>query len=192
MRTIARLTLIGCSALAGACHHSSDDPPAQNNPPPGPTAGLDARPSNLTCVAPAKSGGNAGTTIALQRVFPNLTFTQPVAMLQAPGDNSRWFVLEKTGAARVFANTANVSTASTFAALTVNPDGEGGLLGMAFHPSFASNGQVFLSTTEGSNPIVSHIARYRVNPGGATLDTVNRDILLRVNQPFNNHKGGNI
>ncbi|HEX5045505.1 MAG TPA: PQQ-dependent sugar dehydrogenase [Gammaproteobacteria bacterium] len=190
MRTIARLTLIGCSALAGACHHSSDDPPAQNNPPPGPTAGLDARPSNLTCVAPAKGGGNAGTTIALQRVFPNLTFTQPVAMLQAPGDNSRWFVLEKTGAARVFANTANVSTASTFATLTVNSNGEGGLLGMAFHPSFATNGQVFLSTTEGS-PMVSHIARYRVNSGGA-LDTVNREIILRLNQPFDNHKGGNI
>ncbi|HZF31105.1 MAG TPA: PQQ-dependent sugar dehydrogenase [Gammaproteobacteria bacterium] len=193
MRSIVRLALIGWCALVCACHSSSDDPPQQPAPPPpgSPPVGLDARPSNATCVAPAKASGNAGATIALQRAFPNLTFTQPLAMLQAPGDDSRWFVLEKTGSVRVFANTPNVSTASTFATLTVNSNSEGGLLGMAFHPNFASNGQVFLSTTEGS-PMVSVIARYTVNAGGATLDTVNPQVILRLNQPFDNHKGGNI
>src|SRR3954470_13437668 len=122
MQAIVRLTVVGCCALVCACHGSSDDPPPQASPPPsgGPPVGLDARPVNATCVAPPKSGSNAGTTIVLQRVFPSLTFNQPLAMLQAPGDASRWFVLEKTGAVRVFANTPNVATAATFATLTVN------------------------------------------------------------------------
>ncbi len=183
-------TVIGlCIAFAG-CRSSSDDPP------PGPTVGLDARPSNTTCVAPARNTGG-GTTIALQRVFPNLTFSQPLAMLQAPGDDTRWFVLEKgsgsagTARVRVFPNTAN-PTASDFFSITVNASSEGGLLGMAFHPQWATNRQVFVSYTQGTTPMVSYVARYTSNDGGLTLDPNSRQEIIRVNQPFDNHNGGQI
>jgi uncharacterized repeat protein (TIGR03806 family) len=207
VRSFVRWTLIGSCALAWGCHSSSDDPPAQTNPPPPvtppatPLVGLDARPSNATCIAPAKDSGSAGATVALQRVFPNLTFDQPVLALQAPGDDSRWFVLEKgsgtnaaaaTARVRVFPNTPSVGMASDFISLTVNTTAEGGLLGMAFHPDFASNGQVFLSFTEGAPRMHSVIARYTVMPGGATLDPVSRQVILTLNQPYDNHKGGNI
>src|SRR5882672_4670624 len=138
-----------CGVLA-ACHSSSGDdtPPATPPPPaPTPTGGLDARPSNTTCVAPAKNSG-AGSTIQVVRAFPGLTFNSPLLMLQAPGDDSRWYVLEKTGAVKVFANSPTVPTASTAIALAVDSDGEGGLLGMAFHPSYATNHQIVLSFTE--------------------------------------------
>src|SRR6185436_20522382 len=94
-------------------------------------------------------------------------FNQPVAMLQAPGDYSRWFVLQKVGTLRVFPNTAN-PTASTFISLTVNANSEGGLLGMAFHPQWATNRQAFLSFTEGT-PMTSVVARYTSDADGATL-----------------------
>ncbi|HUQ51811.1 MAG TPA: PQQ-dependent sugar dehydrogenase, partial [Gammaproteobacteria bacterium] len=176
--------------LLEACHSSSnDDPPAPPGPNP-PTVGLDARPSNLTCVAPAKTPAGVAT-IQLQRVFPNLSFSQPVGMLQAPGDNSRWFVLEKGGTVRAVTTTAN-PTANAFITLAVNSGGEGGLLGMAFDPSFATNGFVFLSFTEGS-PMVSVVARFTIAPARTTLVTSSRLDILRVNQPsFENHKGGNI
>jgi uncharacterized repeat protein (TIGR03806 family) len=158
--------------------------------PPGPVVGLDARPSNTTCVAPVRNTGG-GATIALQRVFPNLTFNQPVAMLQAPGDNSRWFVVQKGGTVRVFDNVAN-PTASNFISLAVNVDSEGGLLGMAFHPGWATNRQAFLSFTEGS-PMVSTVARFTSNDNGATLSSGTRTNIIRVPQPAtNNHKGGQI
>ena len=105
------IATIACCAGLAACHSSSDgdtQAPA-NPPPPGVVVGLDARPSNTSCVAPAKTSGSAGATIALARAFPSLTFSQPLAMLQAPGDDSRWFVLEKgsgasgTGRVLVFA-----------------------------------------------------------------------------------------
>jgi uncharacterized repeat protein (TIGR03806 family) len=177
-----------------ACHSSSsgggNTTPPPPPPPPGATVGLDARPSNLTCVAPATTTGG-GATIALQRVFQSVALTQPVAMLQAPGDDSRWFVLEKTGIVRVFANSAN-PTASAFITLPVNSSGEGGLLGMAFDPNFATNGFVYLSFTE-STPMVSVVARFAVTPDGATLDPATKLEIIRVDQPsFTNHKGGNI
>jgi len=162
-----------------------------NPPPPGTVVGLDSRPSNTTCVAPLKSSSNGGATIALARVFPNLTFSQPLLMMQAPGDDTRWFVLEKGGVARAFNNTANVSATTEFVRLSVNANSEGGLLGMAFHPNWTTNPQVFLSFTEGS-PMVSVIARYQIAAGGATLDTATRQNIIRINQPFDNHDGGNI
>jgi len=181
------VVVIASVLLLEACH-SSDDDPTPPPAPPGPTVGLDARPSNLTCIAPAKTVAS-GTAIQLQRVFPNLTFNQPVAMLQAPGDDSRWFVLQKGGTLRVFPNTAN-PTASTFISLTVNANSEGGLLGMAFHPQWATNRQAFLSFTEGS-PMVSVVARFTSTDNGVTLNPTRTDI-IRVNQPADNHNGGQI
>ena len=77
--------------LLEACHSSGGDKQTLDG-----TVGLDARPSNLSCVAPSKTAAG-GAAIQLQRVFPNLTFNQPLAMTQAPGDSSRWFVVQQRG-----------------------------------------------------------------------------------------------
>ncbi len=160
------------------------------------TGGLDQRPQNFSCVAPA-SNPSAGATIALDEVFEGLPgFNQPLDMLQQPGESSRWFVLEKPGRVRAFANDPNVAAFDNdfidlAASFNVNTSSEGGLLGMAFHPNFASNQHVFLSWTEG-DPMVSVIARFTSMDGGQTLDPGSRQDIIRVNQDFNNHNGGNI
>ena len=186
------------AAWLAACGGSSDSgsaPPPPADPPAGdpPAGGLDMRPVNLTCTAPARETTTAG--VALTRVFPNQTFSQPLGMLQAPADDSRWFVLEKGGRVMVFDNDAGVSTAAEFIDLTefgsVDTTSEGGLLGMAFDPDFANNGQVFLSWTSGP-PMVSVIARFTSNDGGATLDPGTQTNLLTLEQDFSNHNGGQI
>lgn len=201
MRVGTTLAVGVVAAFAGCDGSSSGEPPPRavtEDPPPeeSPLAGLDQRPSNRTCVAPAAASSNAGAAISLQRVFPNLSFDQPLAMLQAPGDDSRWFVVEKgsgsnlaraTARVRVFDNAPTVTQASDFATLTVNAHAEGGLLGMAFHPDFATNGQVFLSWTE-NRPMISVIARFTV-ANGVLGD---RQDILRVNKPFDSHNGGQI
>ncbi|HEY8520605.1 MAG TPA: PQQ-dependent sugar dehydrogenase [Gammaproteobacteria bacterium] len=180
----------GCGGGGG-----DDSSPAPAQPPAAPPAGLDARPTNATCVAPPRTGPTT-VAVALEPVFASLSFDQPLGMLQAPGDDSRWFVLEKTGRVRVFANRPDVATASTFISLNVDAASEGGLLGMAFHPDFASNGTVFLSyTVQGPSPMVpmiSVVARYTSTDGGATLDPGTAQEIIRVNQPFENHNGGHI
>ena len=146
-------------------------------------------------MAPSK-GGAPGTAIALARVFPNLTFNQPLAMLQVPGDDSRWFVLEKaTGSVRVFDNTPSVAATSDFLTVAVNAASEGGLLGMAFHPQYAVNREAFLSFTEpsgASSGMTSVVARFTSMNGGLTLDPGSRENVIRVDQPYQNHNGGNI
>ena len=178
-----------------ACGGTSGGSSAANLPQTA-TGGLDQRPQNLSCVAPALNPG-AGATIDLSLVFDGLpALSQPLGMLQAPGDSSRWFVLEKTGRARAFANTPNVSAFDTdfidlTASFNVNSNNEGGLLGMAFHPDYANNREVFLSWTEGT-PMVSVIARFTSMDGGQTLDPGSRQDVISINQDFENHNGGNI
>ena len=191
---------VACWVLLEACHSSSSGGGAAPPAPPGPvppTVGLDARPSNSTCVAPARTPPSGSAAIALQQVFSGVALNQPLVMLQAPGDDTRWFALEKgsgsagTARVRVFASTPNVATASNFLTLTVNANSEGGLLGMAFHPQWATNRHAFVSYTVGT-PMVSVVARYTSTDNGLTLDPSTRQEIIRVNQPFDNHNGGQI
>lgn len=162
-----------------------------------PVGGLDGRPPNTTCLA----GDPPSSTVSLatQRAFPNLTFTQPIAMLQAPGDNTRWFVVQKTGAVRVFNNTAGVSTTTEFiniaGRLNSSPgsaNDERGLLGMAFHPNYPTDPRVFLfyTGTQGSQ-LVDRVSQFTL-AGNGTLDPASELVLFNVNDPAGNHNGGNI
>ncbi len=130
--------------------------------------------------------------LALVPAFPNLAFNQPVSLLQAPGDGSRWYLIEKAGRILVFDNDAAVQEFSVFADLSaqVNPAGEGGLLGMAFHPDFADNHWVFLSYTAGN--FESRLAHFQADAAGLSLDESSETILITLDQPFTNHNGGHI
>src|SRR5437868_226891 len=85
--------------------------PPTTPPPTTPTgvSGIDSRPSNATCVAWARP---ATGSISLTR-FTDLSFSASIAMLQAPADNSRWFVVEQGGVVKQF-NTATPNVATSF------------------------------------------------------------------------------
>jgi len=154
-------------------------------------AGLDTRPSNSTCVAPDRP--QTGSSIQLERAFPNLSFSRSLLLLQAPGDDSRWFVVEKAGRVVTFANNPDVSTSSMFIDITASVDSgpnEAGLLGMVFDPDFATNGYVYLSYTVPG--LTSRIARYTSPDNGQTLDAASEQVILDIPQPFGNHNGGHI
>jgi glucose/arabinose dehydrogenase len=143
-------------------------------------------------VAPAPNP--SALTLSVTRAFANLTFNSPVAMVQAPGVTTRWFVVEQGGVVRVFENSNTVSTSSIFIDISsrVTSGGETGLLGIAFHPGFPANPRVYLSYTTTSGGLVSRVSEFRTNDGGATLDPTTETVLLRVNQPESNHNGGGI
>ncbi len=176
------------------CENAGDDD--ESDDPAPPMAGLDQRPSNLTCLAPDKSGAG-GASVTTENSFPDLpAFARPVALLQAPDDSSRWFVVEQTGRVRVFSNDPLVSSFQTFIDLRTSvdppPPNESGLLGMAFHPDFAANRQVFLSYTEPGSPLVSVVSRFTSLDGGSTLDPSTQVVILRLNQDAGNHNGGHL
>ncbi len=141
-------------------------------------------------------------SLAVQRAFASLpNFTQPIAMLQEPGNSARWYVVQKTGSVRVFDNTPNVSTTREFINLAsrLNSDpsssnDERGLLGMAFHPNYPTDPRVFLfyTGTHTTLGLVDRVSQFRLAAGGTTLDPASELELLNVDDPESNHNGGNI
>ncbi len=172
-------------------NESAQSGPVNITTPSAPVSGLDSRPGNTTCLA----GAEPTATLAVTRVFPNLTFSTPVAMLQAPGNGARWYVVQQNGIVRMFDNVPTASTATTFVDIDARVDsgGERGLLGMAFHPNFPTDRRVFLSyTTTVPGPLTSRISSFTLAADNTTLDAASENVLLTVVQPESNHNGGNI
>jgi uncharacterized repeat protein (TIGR03806 family) len=154
---------------------------------------LVSRPLNPNCQIPTAPISD----IQLTQMF-NISFDAPILMLQAPGNNNRWYVVEQDGLIKTFMT--NGSSATIFADLTDRAiynggQDERGLLGMAFHPDFQSNNQIFLyyiSIINGQQTIVS---RYTSPDNGVTLTVpafAAEDKILELAQPESNHNGGHI
>jgi glucose/arabinose dehydrogenase len=167
-----RLTCLGVMSVLMACGGSGQ---SYSPPPPPPVAG--------------------SVTLSVTRVFPALSFSMPIGAMQAPGDASRWFIVEQGGRVRVFANQSGAASASDFIDLSarVTCCGEAGLLGLAFHPRYPVNPRAYLSyTTTVGGQLVSRLAEYRSADGGVTLDPSSERVLMEINQPESNHNGGHI
>ena len=156
--------------------------------------GIDSRPDNQTCIAPARP--NTDSSVAVIDPFPNLpNIAQPTKMILEPVADPRWFVLRKSGQLVTF-DPDSATAVSTYLDLSgvVRTQSEGGLLGMAFHPEYPTTPEIFLSyTINHSGPAMrSVISRFIldsvVNPGAGTVEQV----ILQVNQDFDNHNGGDI
>jgi len=134
--------------------------------------------------------------VSVQRVFPNLpAFTEPVQMLQAPGDSTRWFVLEKPGIIRVFdATNPNVSTTQVFLDIRDRVlqlgQSEGGLLGLAFHPNFPATNRVYINYSD--EQFDSITSEFTSPDGGLTLNPGSERQLMAVDKRFDNHNGGQL
>jgi uncharacterized repeat protein (TIGR03806 family) len=154
--------------------------------------GLDTRPANPTCVAPPRP--NSGELrVELRPFFPSVSFPLPTGMGQSPTDPAVWYVTEFGG--RVYR--ARTDAPGQTVALDLDPliDSEGGLLGMALHPDFATNGYLFVYYTAhgyGTIPFVSVISRFTSSDGGLTFDPASELVILELDQPTNLHTAGDI
>ncbi|UCE88559.1 MAG: PQQ-dependent sugar dehydrogenase [Pseudomonadota bacterium] len=133
-------------------------------------------------------------TVRLQRIFDGRRFKKPLALYQAPGNNSRWYVLEQAGRI-VMLEREGSRKGRIFADLTDRvEDGpnEAGLLGMAFHPKFADNRRVYISYTRRGSPLVSYVSQFVASADARSLETASEQPVLTVEQPWGNHNGGQI
>jgi glucose/arabinose dehydrogenase len=115
-------------------------------------------------------------------------YATPVFVAAPPGD-PRLFVVEKPGRIRVIGGAAEDDVFLDIRSLTDEDNLEQGLLGMAFHPSFADNGRLFVHYTDRSG--TSTVAEYQVSaddPDRADPDSGR--IVLTQSQPRGNHNGG--
>jgi len=117
-------------------------------------------------------------------------FSSPLDLKHA-GDN-RLFVVERGGLIKII-NPDGTINETPFLDIEsrVLSGGEQGLLGLAFHPQYQSNGILFLNYTNNSGNTV--VAKYVANPPGSnTVSSSTEEILFTVDQPYNNHNGGNL
>jgi glucose/arabinose dehydrogenase len=146
-------------------------------------------------------GGSAAAgpqvALTLQRVFARLpAFSAPVALLQAPNDASRWFVVQQDGRVLVFPNDPMAAATAVFVDISgrVAFRGEAGLLGMAFHPRFPADRRVvlFYSRDEPGVGLVSRLSEFSADAAGLGLDPVSERVLVTIRKPEENHNGGGI
>lgn len=156
------------------------------------------RPDNSTCLATAEAPPAASALIKLTRVYSQISLNYPLFAAQPPGHSDRWFVAERSGRVVSFAfdGSSNGATEMLDIEDKVGINGEGGLLGMAFHPDFASNRTLYLSYTEGEDannvnaPLESIISRWQATSGSLVINEASEKVLLSQDQPFRNHNGG--
>lgn len=132
----------------------------------------------------------APLTIRLQPFLSGLSL--PVYITSAKDGTKRLFVLQQRGLIRVVQPGSN--TATTFMDMTAKVSSSGnerGLLGIAFHPQFATNSFFFVNYTRQSDG-ATIIARYKAINGNTQGDINSEVILMTIAQPFSNHNGGMI
>ena len=123
-------------------------------------------------------------------------FSRPIAVRNAGDGSGRLFVVEQAGRILVVEGGVVLTTAFLDISTVVDSTGnEQGLLGLAFHPNFSSNGLFFVNYTydPGAGPDRTRVARYEVsetNPNQAELSSALE--ILDFSQNGSNHNGGDI
>lgn len=136
-------------------------------------------------------------TLVYENAFDGATFSTPVELAVAPGQPDRAYIVEQggfAGGSRIRTATLGASDVTTFLDLdtVVLAGGEQGLLGLAFHPDYETNGLFYVNYTA-SGPRRTVIAEYqRSTADPLVADPASQRILMQVNQPFSNHNAGKI
>lgn len=127
--------------------------------------------------------------------FPNLSFGRPLGIQHAGDETGRLFVVEQSGVISVFPNETDVEEADIFLNIqdrVTDASNEEGLLGLAFHPDYETNGYFYVNYTA-SNPDRTVISRFSVSGSDANIsDAASETVLLSFNQPYGNHNGGHL
>ena len=135
---------------------------------------------------------SASAAVTWNKVYSG--FSTPVEITQARDGSQRIFVVQQSGKIRIIKGGAVL--AAPF--LDLGPTGldvtagggERGLLGIAFHPQYATNRQFYVNYTRKSDG-ATVIARYLASAGNADVaDSASGTILLTIAQPEANHNGG--
>ena len=118
--------------------------------------------------------------------------SDPVGLTNAGDGSNRLFVVQRSGQVRVI-DASGTLLGAPFLDLSsrVLAGGERGLLGLAFHPSFAANGRLFVDYTRAGDG-ATVVSELTASAGHASASAATEKILLTVSQPYSNHNGGQI
>ena len=162
-------------------------------PTPSPSAIASPSLSPSPAASPALASPTSETvksgSFKLTRVAGGLK--SPVDVTNAGDGSGRLFIVEQAGRVLVMKGGAVLSTPFLDIRSLVASGGERGLLSVAFHPDFATNGVFIVDYTRSTGHVGDTvIARYKAVPGADVADATSGETLLTITQPQSNHNGG--
>jgi len=148
----------------------------------------------------------AAASIGLELIADNLV--SPLSVVEAPDDSNRLFIVDQTGKIWIVGADGNkiaepfLDITSKLIALSPQYD-ERGLLSLAFHPDYKTNGKFYIFYTAPPNPggpepganwdHINRVAEFKVLSGNPDkADMGSERIVLDSDQPQGNHNGGTI
>ena len=161
---------------------------------PASAQGLGPRAANTTLKMPPAPPSPGTNTYTTTPAFGGLTFASPVCIAAPPGETNRLFVLEKGGVIAVITNLA-APTRSVFMDISgrVNPASEGGLLGLAFHPGYATNRSFFVFYTAAGSGFSNRVSRFLTDSNNPNAGlSASETILFGQFDNYQNHNGGDL
>jgi len=190
------LIVLGVSGLVGVLwklepervFHSSEADVATTTT----TTTRPSRPMTITFLPSPIAGGSgleAAPDLTLSAMTKPGELQLPTFLTSAPNDN-RLFVLERLGRVRVIKDGELRSETLLDITDSVRPGGDGGLLGLAFHPDFADNGRMFVFYTDLNDD--NRLVEYQVDPVAAILTGEPPLEILVIEQPSDLHAGGTL
>ncbi|NNL79329.1 MAG: glucose sorbosone dehydrogenase [Flavobacteriaceae bacterium] len=131
------------------------------------------------------------TQLAYSDYFANLNANDPVDIQHAYDGTDKMYVVTQGGIITEFFTDPSLDS-SVFLNITdrVNLQGEMGLLGLAFHPDYESNGYFYVYYCPNSNE--SRISRFSYNPSANSGDPASELVLMTIPQEQTNHNGGQL
>ncbi len=114
-------------------------------------------------------------------------FSSPLN-IQNAGDE-RLFVVEQGGLIKIIDNGSTNSTPFLDISDQISSSGERGLLGLAFHPNYQTNGKFYIYYTDTNGE--SQLSEFTVDSNNPDVADASSEVnLLSITQPFSNHNGG--
>ncbi len=149
------------------------------------------------------------TTLQMVDALPGVTFTEPICLATIPGNTQRLFVCERMAKIQLVPDvTAASPTKQLFLDIQQVVSGrnpvetiegganqEHGLLGLAFHPGYATNGYFYVAYTVriSGGSYYQRISRFKVSAGNPNVaDATSELILLQQLDEGSNHDGGDL
>jgi glucose/arabinose dehydrogenase len=149
-----------------------------------------------SAVQPTVDAGIAAAAFDPAKVALHLTLmktglSKPLLVTHAGDGSGRLFVVEQTGRVRIItAGGTLLPTPYIDVGWTISTGSEQGLLGLALHPHFETNGWFFLNFTDKSGTTI--VNRYTASPGANTASLTTAVRILTISQPYANHNGGHL
>jgi hypothetical protein len=133
-------------------------------------------------------GVAAPYTPRLQRVLTGLS--SPILVRSVPDTTNRLFIVQQGGIIKVLQPGASTPTDFLNISTRVLAGGERGLLGLAFHPQYVTNGKFYVDYTRAGDgtTVIAEYTRSTTDPNQGNFNS--ERILLTIPQPFANHNGG--